>query len=415
MLPEEDPTLSVSQFIDVVNGVLKDAFGAGVWVQGEIEGFNGRGKHTYFNIVERSGDKKASLNVAVWEFSLKKMKPLLDQHRLTLADGIKVRLFGVGDIYPDRGSFSFKASNIDPRFTLGDLAGQRDEIVQRLKKNDLYDANRRVALPVVPLRIALITSVGSAAHADTLHELENSGIGFEIFVHDVRVQGDAAVPTIVDALARMGRRDDIDIVMLVRGGGSKVDLLAFDSEEISAAIGKCPKPVFTGIGHEIDFSIADEVAYRAFKTPTACAAGVVEVVAEFVQATEQAWADIASNASELLQAAEHNLSETAIGVKNLVTTALTRSLSNLDVKADRVRRRPSEVLGIATMTVKAIADRVRLLDPVNTMARGWSITRNDKGEVVRSTKSLKVGQQLVTSFADGSAVSAIESIEKEGK
>ena len=99
----------------------------------------------------------------------------------------------------------------------------------------------------------------------------------------------------------------------------------------------------------------------------------------------------------------------------VVTTALTRSLSNLDVKADRVRRRPAEVLGIATMTVKAIADRVRLLDPVNTMARGWSITRNDKGEVVRSVKSLSVGQQLVTSFADGSAMSAIESIEKEGK
>jgi exonuclease VII large subunit len=139
------------------------------------------------------------------------------------------------------------------------------------------------------------------------------------------------------------------------------------------------------------------------------------VVQEFVQATEQAWADIASNASELLQAAEQNLSETAIGVKNLVTTALTRSLSNLDVKADRVRRRPAEVLGIATMTVKAIADRVRLLDPVNTMARGWSITRNDKGEVVRSIKSLSVGQQLVTSFTDGSTTSAIESIEKEGK
>ena len=173
--------------------------------------------------------------------------------------------------------------------------------------------------------------------------------------------------------------------------------------------------MFTGIGHEVDFSIADEVAYRAFKTPTACAAGVVQVVLEFVQSTEQAWANIASNASELLQAAEHNLSETAIGVKNLVTAALTRSLSNLDVKADRVRRRPAEVLGIATMTVKAIADRVRLLDPVNTMARGWSITRDNKGEVVRSVKTLSVGQQLVTSFADGSTTSAIESIEKEGK
>ena len=388
MLPEEDPTLSVSQFIDVVNGVLKDAFGAGVWVQGEIEGFNGRGKHTYFNIVERTGDKKASLNVAVWEFSLKKMKPLLDQHRLTLADGIKVRLFGVGDIYADRGSFSFKASNIDPRFTLGDLAGQRDEIVQRLKKNDLYDANRRVALPVVPLRIALITSVGSAAHADTLHELKNSGIGFEIFVHDVRVQGDAAVPTIVDAITRMGRRDDIDIVMLVRGGGSKVDLLAFDSEEISAAIGKCTKPVFTGIGHEIDTSIADLVAHTASKTPTACAQTVIAYVEEFYG----------------------ELSEAAHSLRQLTEYALTRSRARISLAVERLRTRPRTSLDRQVQKLEMHAAAVRLLDPAITMARGWSITRNAKGDVVRSISEISPGEKVITTLADGSVTSTVEGV-----
>jgi len=266
---DEELTLSVSQYIDVVNNVLKSTMGEGVWVQGEIEGFNNRTKHTYFNVVERSDGKKASVNVAIWEFNLKRLKPLLEKHRLTLADGIKVRLFGTGDLYAERGSFSFKVSNIDPRFTLGDLAGQRDEIVQKLKLAGLYEANKRVKLPVVPLRIALLTSIGSAAHADTLHELEASGIGFEVFVYDVRVQGEDAAPTVVAAMKQAAKRDDIDLIMLVRGGGSKTDLLAFDTEEIAMAIGKCAKPVFTGIGHEIDFSIADEVAHRAFKTPTA--------------------------------------------------------------------------------------------------------------------------------------------------
>ena len=119
-MSDEELTLSVSQYIDVVNNVLKSTMGEGVWVQGEIEGFNGRGRHTYFNVVERNDGKKASVNVAIWEFNLKRLKPLLEKHRLTLADGIKVRLFGIGDLYAERGSFSFKVSNIDPRFTLGD-------------------------------------------------------------------------------------------------------------------------------------------------------------------------------------------------------------------------------------------------------------------------------------------------------
>ena len=143
-MSDEELTLSVSQYIDLVNQVLKESLGEGVWIQGEIEGFNNRTKHTYFNVVERTEGKKASVGVAIWEFNMKRLKPLLDKHRLTLADGIKVRLYGVGDIYPERGSFGFKVSNIDPRFTLGDLAGQRDEIVQKLKLAGLYDANKRV-------------------------------------------------------------------------------------------------------------------------------------------------------------------------------------------------------------------------------------------------------------------------------
>jgi exodeoxyribonuclease VII large subunit len=381
----EELTLSVSQYIDLVNRVLKESLGEGVWIQGEIEGFNNRTKHTYFNVVERTDGKKASVGVAIWEFNMKRLKPLLDQHRLTLADGIKVRLYGVGDIYPERGSFGFKVSNIDPRFTLGDLAGQRDEIVQKLKLAGLYDANKRVSLPVVPLRIALLTSVGSAAHADTLHELEASGIGFDVQVYDVRVQGEDAAPTVVASLRQAAQRDDIDLIMLVRGGGSKTDLLAFDTEEIAAAIGKCAKPVFTGIGHEIDFSIADEVAYRAFKTPTACAAGVAEVVKEFVKSTEDTWAQIAAAASELLQSAEHDLVRTL----------------------DRIRRRPMDVLNLAAQTLKGASDRLRLLDPVNTMARGWSITRDSRGKTIRNIAQVAAGEQITTQLSDGTLSSTV--------
>jgi exodeoxyribonuclease VII large subunit len=201
------------------------------------------------------------------------------------------------------------------------------------------------------------------------------------------VQGEDAAPTVVAAMKQAAKRDDIDLIMLVRGGGSKTDLLAFDTEEIATAIGKCAKPVFTGIGHEIDFSIADEVAHRAFKTPTACATGVAEVVNEFVQSTEEAWAQIAATASELLQSAEHEL---------------VRSL-------DRIRRRPMDVLNLAAQSLKGASDRLRLLDPVNTMARGWSITRDAQGRTVRSAAQVSAGEQMTTQLSDGTISSTVNS------
>lgn len=405
-----EPTLSVSQFIEVVNGVLDQTFGGGLWIQGEIEGFNGRGKHTYFNLVERSADSKAALSISIWQGNMARLRPLLAQHRLELADGIKVRVFGTPDIYAQRGSFGFKVSNIDPRFTLGDLAGQRDEVIRALKEQGLYDANRSLAIPLVPMRIGLITSVGSAAHADVLHEFENSGFGYDVSIYDVRVQGDESVPTVIKALKVMGNRADLDVLMIVRGGGSRTDLLAFDTRQIAEAIALCPLPVFTGIGHEIDISVADEVASRAFKTPTACAAAIGELVQKFVEATEENWRGIADLATTQLHSAERRLSERAARVKSRIIDALQRASTALSIASDRIRRRPTDVLIAAGRDIDAIGDKLRVLDPVNTMARGWSITRTMDGSTVRSSSQLSPGDVLVTSFSDGSATSTVNSV-----
>lgn len=408
-----EPTLSVSQFLDVVNGVLRETFGGGLWVQGEIEGFNGRGKHVYFNLVERNADNKAALSISIWQGNMARLRPLLTQHRLELADGIKVRIFGTPDVYPQRGSFGFKVTNIDPRFTLGDLAGQRDEVIRRLKELGLYDANRSVAIPLVPLRIGLITSVGSAAHADVLHQFENSGFGYHVFVYDVRVQGEEAVPTVVTALNELSRRTDLDVIMIVRGGGSRTDLLAFDTQEIATAIARCSLPVFTGIGHEIDVSVADEVASRSFKTPTACAVAIGETVQRFVDATEEAWREIAVSATKQLNNAERRLSERAAQVKNRIVGALQRASTAFSIASDRIRRRPFDVLVSASRHIDAVADRLRVLDPVSTMARGWSVTRTSDGVAVRSSSQLSPGDVLVTSFADGTATSTVNSVKVE--
>ena len=413
-LEVEEPvtTMTVSEFVRHVNGILKRGLGSGVWVQGEIESFNDRNKHTYFNLVERDGKTTATLNVALWDGVRNRLRPMLERHRLELGNGIKVRLYGVADVWDVSGKFSFKVSNIDPLFTLGDLAGQRDEVVRKLRELELYDANKQVEVPLVPLRLALITSVGSAAHRDAEKELTESGIGFSILTFDVRVQGEGAVPSLVKAIDHCSGRDDIDLVMVVRGGGSRTDLLAYDTLEVASAIGRCSKPVFVGVGHEVDTSVADEVANRAFKTPTACAAGVVDLVNAFIDRTEATWDSIASIAMETVRNAEQFLSDAAHTVRHRVNEIVRVGEHTIVSARTRLRRRPLDIVRHAGRDVDAIAERVRLLDPQTTLARGWSLTKTASGETLRSASQVKSGDEVVTLLVDGTINSVVSAILK---
>lgn len=409
-----DDTFSVSEFIKTVNQAVKKHFGQGVWLHGEIQELKVP-NHVYFTLVDNDGDKKAVLSASIWQGVYSAMKSKLAESGLQLADGLKVRVFGEPDLYPGNGRFSFKISRIDPRFTLGDLIAQREEVVNQLKIKKLYDLNRDVDLTTVPLRVGVITSVGSAAHADVLKTFKDSKIGFAIFVHDARVQGDDSIDSVVRALQTMDSRKDLDVLLLVRGGGSKNDLMAFDSLQVATAIAKCRLPVFTGIGHETDFSVADEVAHLSHKTPTACAMAVIELVKEFIESTEQAWADIAMLALRELESSSSRLADRANKIGTRVLDALARASKRLAMTSERVRHRPAEILRLENNSLDTFAARVRLLDPVNTMARGWSITRTSTGATVRDVSKLKTGDKLVTTFANGSAASVIQEISTKGQ
>ena len=263
------PTYTVGELAEAINGALRRRFDDGVWVRGEIQGWNERGPHAYFRLVEDGDDGKATINVQFFANARMRLRPLLAKHRLRLADGLAVRIFGHLDFYAPSGQLGLKMGGIDPRFTLGELALQRDEVVRRLVAAGLYDRNRGRAMPVAPLRVGVVTSTASAAWADFRHELERSGIGFELRVVDVRVQGEWAVAEVSAGVRTLARRPDVDVVVVIRGGGSRTELATFDHEDIATAVATAPVPVLTGLGHEIDRSVADEVAHLALKTPTA--------------------------------------------------------------------------------------------------------------------------------------------------
>jgi exodeoxyribonuclease VII large subunit len=190
---------------------------------------------------------------------------------------------------------------------------------------------------------------------------------------------------VVAGLRAFSERDDIDVVLVLRGGGSKSDLAAFDDERIAMAIARCAHPVFTGIGHEIDTSVADLVAHTACKTPTACADEVIAHVLEFVD----------------------RLGEITVRVRSVTATALERAVGRVALNRERLRTRPHVAMQREKQRLALHANTVRLMDPAITMARGWSITRKADGSVVRSTSDVAAGDTLTTLVADGAITSTV--------
>lgn len=424
-----EPTYTVGELAEAINSALRRRFEDGVWVRGEIQGWNERNQHAYFRLVEDSGDGKAVVNVQFFANSRNRLRPLLMKNRLLLADGLKVRIFGHLDFFAPSGQLGLKMSGIDPRFTLGELALQRDDVLRRLTEAGLLDRNRRCGLSVAPLRVGVVTSTSSAAWADFVHEIERSGLAFQLRVIDVHVQGEWAVTEVTQAVRTLGRHPDLDAVVVIRGGGSRSELATFDHEAIATAIAMSPLPVFTGLGHEVDRSVADDVAHSALKTPTACAAALVERVLEFQQRTAFAWHAIGHAAALGLQVAGTDLESLAHGIRHRVIGAVDRSGERLTQRAQRVRVGAGRVVERADVRLTtaeaaigrvatrldpevrhldAVAERLRLLDPVNTMARGWSITRTADGRTVRTSADVQPGDEIITTFATGTARSRVE-------
>lgn len=410
--PVVHPTFSVTELVDRVNGVLHRDLGAGVWVRGEIQGWNERGPHAYFRLVEDGPSGKAVVNVQLFAPARARLRPLLERHRLRLSDGIQVRVFGRLELYAPSGQLGLKVSDLDPTFTLGDLAARRDDLLRRLVADGRFDANRGRPLSAAPLRLGVVTSTASAAWADFVHEIERSGFAFQVQVADVRVQGPAAPQMISRAISWFSSRKGLDAVVVIRGGGSRTELVTFDDEGVATAIANCPIPVFTGIGHEIDRSIADEVAHTAVKTPTACATALVERTAAFLLAIDASWMSVASRAALAVDRSAVRWDRQVARLRTQSERVTARADGRLDAAVHALTKVPQR-LDAEGRHLDGLAAQVRLADPVNALRRGWSITRTVDGRVVRDPTTLAVDDVLITTFATGSARSRVVAAEAD--
>ncbi len=437
----DDATFSVTELNTAIRDALRDSIPENVWVRGELKGFRrSRAGHVYFQLVEKDERRdrvQAALDVALFRSHLMTVEAALRKvPGVELADDVEVRVKGHIDVYPPTGRLQLIMTGIDPVFTAGALAANRDRVLHTLQAEGLLRANAAHTMPLVPLRIGLVTSAASAAYHDFLDELDRSRFAFRVGVCDVRVQGANAPRRVVWALRRLAHlAPALDAVVIVRGGGSRSDLAPFDSEDIARSIAAMPIPVLTGIGHEIDRTVADEVAHTSSKTPTACAQTLIERVMEFAYRLDDMSRGVVHNARSNCALALGELRACARRARRAPPAALAQELAAVE----RHRGRAEE---LGTRTVKqaaALLDgtertlvaagrrlarsetrrldaseaQLRALDPVRVLERGYTITRDRDRRVVKSAAGLSAGDPLVTEFADGTATSTVENVDGE--
>ncbi len=431
------PTLTVGELAQRIARLTATAFPGDLWVEGQIRNLSRSANgHAYFNLAEPAAageTPRAQVSVTLLAPERKHVNVQLMAAggSVRMEDGIEVRIQGRLRWYAPRGTLQFKMHGIDPAFTLGRLQADRERTLAALAAEGLLGANGARPLPLVPLRLGLLTSVGSAAHADVLAELTSSGIGFTVRQVDARTQGGDCGPSVVRGLRRL-TADGVDLVLLVRGGGARTDLAGFDTDLVARAIAEMAIPVFTGIGHEVDRSIADEVAHTAHKTPTAAAAAVVAQVRAYLGRIDDAWlaarrsalasATVASarldrRADRVGRAGTRTLARHAAGLELAATRAargagraLDRAQSDLVAAVDTSGRRSGRALLSADRSIGGIEARLRAHDPQHALARGWTITSTSDGRPVRGVADLAVGTDLRTRFADGVATSTVTAV-----
>ena len=413
---EQREIIDVGTFYQLLTAQLESAYGRRHprWIRGEVAKVYEK-THLYVDLVDAgssSDTKRPVLNAHCWATQWNIIKRRLSDDGVTLKAGTVVNLFGYVDLYAPSGRIGFTVTEVDVAGLLGDVARRRLELIARLRDEGLLDANRSRTLGPVPLRVGLVASAQSEGFSDFTGQLLRSGFSFTISLVTALVQGEAAPAQLVSAIERLDA-EDLDVICIVRGGGSRGDLACFDDERVARAIALARTPVFTGIGHTGDEAVADLVAHTSAITPTKLGEQLVAVVDEWhrrnvrepARAVFEATGSIVDEATEFLG---------------------ERRRTMIFAVRDRLRAEQRHLVATrerAVLAVRYSIDRAehwletvhRLLvayDPQRRLVQGWSIVSKVDGSIVRSVSDVSAGEGVVIRVGDGELAASITVREK---
>jgi len=428
-----EAALSVSAFFAQVKSALQGAFPDEIWIIGEIRDFRERKGHRYIELADEATTAErgagAQLEVACWARDWPRVKKQLDEAGVSLEAGRVVRVRGKVSVWEGGSKIRFTLTEIDIESLLGGIAATRRRLLAALEQEGLLDANRRLALSPVPLRIGLVTSPDSEGHHDFVGQLERSGFAFSLRLEPTLVQGSGAPAQIAAAISRL-HTFDIDLAVVVRGGGSRSDLAAFDSEPVARAIAMAPFPVWTGVGHTGDRSVADEVAHLALITPTHCGEAVVARVCDYLDNIDARVGELVKIATAQIELASNSMHTTASTLRRIARNELDWKANDLITAKSKLGRCVTVLIEREQMELSSASSRVstsarrliaadekditrrrqvlRAYDPALQLERGWSLTSDEHGRLVRSIDDVAVGTRITTRLSDGKAESIIE-------
>jgi exodeoxyribonuclease VII large subunit len=386
---------SVTTLTEALRDLLGGTFGQ-VWVKGEIGGWRtSPGGHVYFTLK----DAGAVLPCVLWRSQVARLKFQPDE-------GLEVLVGGGIDVYPPHGKYQLQVRTLEP-LGAGALQQAFERLRKRLEAEGLFDPARKVPLPSLPRRVALVTSPSGAAVRDLVTVIQRRHPGVTLVLVPVRVQGAGAAEEIAAGLGFADRAARADAIVVGRGGGSLEDLWAFNEEVVARAIAACSTPVVSAVGHETDVTIADLVADVRAATPSQAGELVVPVLAELVERVDDARHALSHRMRVRLDRHWQRLE--ALGERLALRsprTALGLRRERLGELARRLAAAAARRLERARSRTASLEAALRALSPLAVLSRGWSLTLAEDGRLVTSVEQAPIGARLTTRLADGGSLSS---------
>ena len=381
------------------------------WVEAELSECRETRGHCYMELIQKdelSATPVAKAPAKCWANKWLTIRPYFE--RITgqqLHAGMKVLL----QVYPqfhEAYGFSWIVNDIDPTYTIGDMARKRQEIIKKLKDEGVFDLQKELRLPMFCQRIAVISSQTAAGYGDFCNQLADNpyGFKFETQLFPATMQGEGVEQSIINALERI-YDTDYDCVVIIRGGGATSDMSGFDTLALAENVANFPIPIITGIGHERDESILDMVSHTRVKTPTAAAAFLIEHLKEVLDVIDSSQDRIARYAQQKLTTLNSQLAIVSESIPRLFSLVKTRQESKLDIFEQRMRTSIDRQLTSESHKLELISEKLKALDPTLLLARGYSITMHN-GHAVKDASSLAPGTEIETRLAKGTVKSIVK-------
>jgi exodeoxyribonuclease VII large subunit len=421
-------TLTLLELNSVVRAAVAENLPDSYWVRAETSDVrvNASSGHCYLEFVEKDEHSamlvaKAKGNIWARNFAVIKAK-FENETQQRFSSGLKV-LVRVTVVFHELYGYSLNVIDIEPSYTLGDMLRRRREIIERLKKEGVFDLNRELPVPTLPQRIALITSPTAAGYEDFINQLNDNEYGFVFYIKlfPAVMQGDRTEESIIAALDVINKHVELfDVVVIIRGGGSASDLSCFDTYALAANCAQFPLPVITGIGHERDDSILDLVAHTRLKTPTAVAAFLIDSLCRPFNELCKLQTGVCDSVTAIVRTEKNRLQTLSVRMPDMITARLERRRNNLNTTVARLIALPQRVsasvkncealnerLRYATTNIFAARRQAlklheqyfRMVAPENILRRGYALAYRN-GMLIKRADALTIDDYLTLRFHD---------------